>query len=63
MAASLSNQIQLCYNHIPDSIGRENMLLNFCFDYSNNRDRIMAKRPYVFAQFCLWYLDMSFNEL
>ena len=51
MAAQLSNQIQLCYNHIPDSIIRENMLLNYFFDYPNNRERLMAKQPYVFAQF------------
>jgi len=51
MAAVLSNQYQLCYKRIPDSIIREKMLQNCCFDYPNNRERLMAKQPYVFAQF------------
>jgi len=51
MAAVLSNQYQLCYKRIPDSIIREKMLQNCCFDYPNNRELLMAQQPYVFAQF------------
>ena len=51
MAAVLSYQTQLCYKRIPDSINTEKMLQNYCFDYLNNRECLMAQQPYVFAQF------------
>ena len=51
MAAFLSNQVQLWYKLIPDSINQEKMLSNYGFDYPNNRERFMVQQPYVFAQF------------
>ena len=51
MVAVLSNPIQSCYKYIPDSIYLEKMLSNYYFDYSENRELLMARQPYVFAQF------------
>ena len=51
MVAMLSNSIQLCYKYIPDSIYLEKMLSNCYFDYTDCRKQIMARQPYVFAQF------------
>ena len=51
MAAVLSNQINLCYQRIPDSIRSEKMLQNDFFDLPNYRDLLMAQQPYIFAQF------------
>jgi len=51
MPAEFSNQYPVCYNHFPDSIAIEQMLLNNCFEYKNSRTFLMAQQPYVFAQF------------
>jgi hypothetical protein len=51
MVAVLSNPIQLCYKYIPDSIYLKKMLSSYYFDYTDNREQLMARQPYVFAQF------------
>ncbi len=51
MTAELSNHNQLCYDYYPDSITIEEMLPDYCLDYKNGRELLMAQQPYVFAQF------------
>jgi IS4 transposase len=51
MVAVLSNPTQLCYKYIPDSIYLEKMLSNYYFDYTDNREQLMARQTYVFAHF------------
>jgi len=51
MAAVLSNSTQLCYKYIPDSTYLEKMPWNYYFDCKVNKEQLMDRQPYVFAEF------------
>ena len=63
MAAKLSNQNQVCYNHFPDSITTKEMLQHNCFEHQNSRTLLMAQQPYVFAQFLSLFSRYEFQRI
>ena len=63
MAAQLLNPNRVCYDRFPDSIATGQLVLNKRFDCDNSRDFLMAKQPYVFAQFLALISRYEFQRI